>query len=441
MLNILLQNQNELIEILEKFDELLHGKAELIEQIKALKPIGSSDVEYCSSNVCYTNDSASDLTPLNASIFDRFSTEFAWFDIMKSASNIDFQITSILAETSDWTKNEMTQAKNLMVLFDQHLGQLFSACENGFVQQLTTHFEGQFCLHVASLIFKQEEAEAQPNWTEAKRNTLPMLLLAYRFGVLSPSTSTDRLFGEYLCEEATPLFDLWHAQSNFRTLQAAQTLNSFINDKDVNESRSTNVIAILKQIHGNKYCIWGNENDVLHEVLSMVEKSNWRVNILKQIFNEEEDDTIVKQSFFVRNSDFDPKWECIPWPCMSSLCTNFFEAINADQSNLPYIIYLLASIAAYNISNIPCLRFEQLQYSVPNLEECSIDTFNQLDIDSFLFAISFQVHQRSQNYTQPIRLYNNMVSAGHLCNNEQIQWWSIAYQVNICKFYITDLLI
>ncbi|XP_031625678.1 E3 SUMO-protein ligase RanBP2-like [Contarinia nasturtii] len=338
----------------------------------------------------------------------------------------------------------LLEATNLLFELDQNLNKVATACsfpdsERDLFADFLIHFRGQFALHAASLLFKRAiETSVRANFLETTKTTLPLLLLAFNFGTIDG----NQLWLRNASEATKRLIDLWQAQSSFRVLQVARTLQSCISSGSSTENA---VLANLRKICTDKYSVWSNKDDVLNEIRSIVADSDWRKKLYRNLFvTNKEHQNAVSGSHLVKSSAFEkPTFE---WPDKNKLNALELKAQEADPSNLSHLVYLTLgnSFDQTEITIEPdfkCGLFQKLKYSTKNLINCSADTLNQLDIHTFLFAATLQTKRSiSMNNTllgsnvptldtnKPKMLpYTNM--ANILATEEQSEWWTAAYKI------------
>lgn len=338
-------------------------------------------------------------------------------------------------------ENNLLEATNLLFELDQSLNKVANAsfpdAERDLASELMSHYRGQLSLHTASLLFKRGEAEqsARGNWNEVTKSALPMLLLAYNFG----SINNNQLWLRNASEATKQLIDLWQAQSSFRVVQAARTLQSCISSNAVLEN--------FRRICMDKYSVWTHSDDVLKEIRSIVADSDWRKKLYRNLFNSKEHKNAVSGSYLVKSSAFEtPRFD---WPDVQSLAALELKSQEAEPSNLAHSVYLtLGNDLRCNTKQITidpdfqCTLFKDLNYSVSNLMNCSAETLNQLDIEAFLYATTLQAKRNitmentliantptpDGNYPKLLP-YTNM--ANILCTDEQSEWWTAAHKVNL----------
>lgn len=301
--------------------------------------------------------------------------------------------------------------------------------------EFNCHFRGQFCLHAATLLFKRElVATARNNWRETTKSALPLLLLAYNFGRVDKTQS----WLKNSTENARELIALWSTESRFRCSQAGRTLLSCINRQPENMAMNS-----LRRMISERLPTWSSCDDVLNEIRRSTTDSEWRKNLYRQLFTGIEQ----QPSHFMKSKAFE-RPEYI-WPQINDLQADEELAQVIEPSSLARLVYLTLGYdttasqksASSNISpDVRCRVFGDLNFSIPNLVNCSAETLNQLDIDTFLYAAAIQAKRTidvEQLYSMGsdasgskprVLPYANMVH--RLCTDEQANWWIAAYKVN-----------
>lgn len=384
-------------------------------------------------------------------VLDKYKEKYAttllknWSYWLLRITTIERQLFLALAHTSkdrSAIDHNLIEAANLLFELDQHLYKVatvcsFGASEKDLVPECLSHYRGQLSLHAATLIFKREiEKSFQGNWTDATKNALPLLLLAYNFG----SFDANQMWLRNASETTKQLTSLWLAESSFRVSQAARTLQSCV-------SRNENgVLENLRRVCIDKYGIWSSGDDILKEIRNIVADSDWRKKLHRYLFQRKEHQKAASESYFVKSSAFDAP--TLQWPDTEALKTIELKSQEADALNLAHLVYLaLVDDFQPNAKQITvnpdfkCVLFNKLNVSVSNLMNCGAETLNQLDIDGFLYATTLQA---KRNLTMENTLltpgtpipdankpkilpYANM--ATHLCTDEQRDWWTAAYKV------------
>lgn len=352
------------------------------------------------------------------------------------------QVYLSLVQTSHDSHNtaaNLADATNHLYDLDQLLQKIsvMNPCpsnERELNSQLFSHFRGQLCLHAASLLFKREiSATSQSQWQETLRKALPLLLLAYNCGVVDSAHPSLR----NASETTKILVNLWLSESAFRCSQAGRTILGCIEAQNVDNS----VMANLRKVCNDKYIVWSNADEVLAEIRRSTTDSEWRKHLHRQLFGNQVQDANANTSYFTKCDVLQSPND--DWPQLSDLESYEELAQRVDPSSLAHFVYLSLGIDNSNkpkqtaiSSDVKCLIFNDLNFSIMNLFNCGAETLNKLDVDTFLYATAIQAKRTieieksyaSGSSSSPrILPYPNMVP--YLCTEEQDNWWKAAYKV------------
>lgn len=340
------------------------------------------------------------------------------------------------------TDQTLLEATNSLYEFDQSLqravgANIFTDFERELSAQFYSHYGGQLCLHIASLLYKREiNFTSRPNWQEAMKDTLPLLLLAYSCG----GTDKDSVpLKKNTSENLKQLLNQWSIHSSFRMSQAGRTLQSCISTHTPSTSA---VLTNLRKIgsYTDKYTLWSSQDDILNEIRSVVADRDWRKRLYQKVFPNKELHQAIGSSYLVKSRTLEtPEYE---WPAEADLLK--FEEVSqfVEPSSLSHMVYLALGRENQHIwkdtsvhidPELNCAVFKKLCFSVSNLLNCGAETLNQLDVETFLYATTIQAKRNVgistvQNGNGPkILPYANMVNL--LCSDEQADWWMAAYKV------------
>lgn len=369
-----------------------------------------------------------------------------WPFWLLSLITLERQVYLSLAESpndSNAIAMNLTEATNYLFDFDQTLNKIsgINACpeqEKELNSHFFSHFRGQLCLHAATLLFKREMlGTPREQWYETTRNSLPLLLLAYNCGVADSSHPSLR----NSAENTKQLVNLWNVQSAFRCSQAGRTLISCV---DVPDADNNTTLANFRRICNEKYPVWSSCDEILTEIRRITTDSEWRKRTHHLLFSSIAQDNQASSSYFVKCSVLQtPTYD---WPQISDLETYEEIAQKLEPSSLSNFVYLALGFDVTNksrnttiSSDIKCLVFSELNFSVANLAVCGAETLNRLDIDTFLYAATMQA-KRSIEVEKYNGAYGNNRStrpkilpfanvANRLCTEEQANWWKAAYKV------------
>lgn len=340
-----------------------------------------------------------------------------------------------------------TTASALLFEFDQNLNRAATSCsfpdaERNLASEFLAHFRGQLCLHAASLLFKRESDQSTRDTSlQTTKLSLPLLLLAFNCG----SVNKNQQWLKAVTETTVQLVDVWHSQSNFRLSQAGRILQSCISASTTADNA---VLANLRKIGlDNKYGLWSNKDDLLNEIRSTVADTEWRKKIYRVLFKNKEHLDAASGSHFLKSRALEtPTFD---WPVSDALSTLEENAQSAEPSSLPHMVYLtLCRNNTWKDKTITinpesrCILFGKLSFSIQNLLNCSAESLNQLDIDSFVYAATIQAKRKLTvensilNATTPndshkpkMLPFANMAS--DLATEDQSDWFEAAYKVNL----------
>lgn len=121
---------------------------------------------------------------------------------------------------SNFEEANSVDVANLIFNFDQSLYKISEMVDKINVDKnifsyFVAHYEGQLCLHAATLIFKREIQQQKNNWRENIRRALPLLLLAFQMDVVDLSAHWTK----YCNEKNKVLIQGWSREGAFRCAQ------------------------------------------------------------------------------------------------------------------------------------------------------------------------------------------------------------------------------
>lgn len=329
----------------------------------------------------------------------------------------------------------ITECVNLLFDFDQMLNSasknVLNLCqERELAAQFLSHYGGQFCLHVASLLFKRQKVFNKNPWREITKTALPFLLFSYHCG----TPDTEEFWLKHSSEANKLLIQEWNKEGAFRCSQSGRTLLSCI------ENCSKNSLTQIRNICSDRG-FWSNPEDLLSQIRQTCSDTNWRKKLFQNLFSNEQS-LKVNNSYLVQSVTMNEPIFEIP---SQSVLENYEEiAQYLLPSSLQYFIYL--GIGLKDLIDLQCKPFENLKYSVPNLSNCSISSLNKLDMNSFLCCSIIQAKKGLINEKNDDENYNSETIgkpmilpfaniAKSLGTPEQITWWESANRVyrNLAK--------
>ncbi|XP_053679745.1 E3 SUMO-protein ligase RanBP2 [Anopheles nili] len=289
------------------------------------------------------------------------------------------------------------------------------------------HYRGQLLLHSAALLFKSaQEQSGAGRSRENNKKCYALLLLAYQCGVPDPD-------GQWLkqgSEMARQLLAFWHKQAAFRCCQAGSTLLSCV-EEGVDTSQ---VLVQIQSVTETK--VWTTADDLINQIRQLCSDPEWRQNVARSLYPARDiSSKAVGNSYFVHESAAFQKPKYV-LPTREQLEPYLELAQSLYPSSLPHLVYLGLALGIENLATFRCKAFPRLNFSTNNLNNCNLETLNQLDMDSFLYcsivvAKSNMDHDRQismQQQGRPAFLPAANLIPG-LCEDNKINWWSAAYHL------------
>lgn len=250
-------------------------------------------------------------------------------------------------------------------------------------------------------------------------------MLAYQCGIADTNEPWLRTSNE----QSRNLIQQWHNQGAFRCAQAGRTLLACVADGQDNA-----VIAQIRQVTNNR--TWETVEDILNQVRQHCIDANWRKNIFRTLFSNGDQMTKLSSSYFVQGESMcEPTYE---FPNVGDV-ENYEDLAQAlKPAALLNQVYL--NLGVTNLSDARSYVFDTLNLSVANVNNCSPDTLNQLDLDSFLYCAIIQSKRAIEAEKFYYETYNdkpydkpnilpipNMTDV--LCTEDQAEWWEAAYKI------------
>ncbi|XP_053692787.1 E3 SUMO-protein ligase RanBP2 [Sabethes cyaneus] len=285
-------------------------------------------------------------------------------------------------------------------------------------EEFLRHYRGQLLLHSACLLFKDEKTGGKARDVTTK--CLPLLFLAYQCGV----PDMDEPWLKHCNDTTRQLLAHWNKQAAYRCCQAGNTILSC-----VDESVDASVIAQIQSVTESK--IWNTADDLVNQVRQFCSDVGWKKNVFRSLYSNNGDQlSKISASYFMQSSSIgEPKYVL---PERGHLQMYLEMAQYLFPSFLPYQVYL--GLAIEDLSELRCKSFSGLNFSTNNLNNCNLETLNQLDVDSFLYcsilvAKSCMEAQRKYqdkfNTGKPLILPGPNMIPG-LCEENQVDWWNAA---------------
>lgn len=342
------------------------------------------------------------------------------------------------SEDNQKTYQNLTTATMLLQELDHQLNKAATECtfpeaERDLASECLAYYRGQLCLHMASILFKREiDNGLRSNWSETTKMSLPLLMLAYNCGTISPNQPWLTRASE-ICKN---LVSHWNNGNCIRRVQAIRTLQSCLSPNELNDNAA---LANIRRICMDKKASWSTVSDLFDEIRSFVVDSQWRKRIHRAVFGNKQYD-----SHFLRSPALEtPEYE---WPEMETLKQYEEQAQKVDPSSLQLMVYLAMGSEQLKRSPITvdpefrCNLFKNMNFSVANLTNCNSETLNKLDMETFLYAAAIQskrslsmentlVTASDDELSRP-KLLPFTVIANRLCSDDQSDWWDAAWKVS-----------
>uniref|UniRef100_A0A182PKP1 Uncharacterized protein n=1 Tax=Anopheles epiroticus TaxID=199890 RepID=A0A182PKP1_9DIPT len=356
-----------------------------------------------------------------------------WNYYLLSALVLDRQINlNLLADSTMETIKRSNLKEIVQKLFklDQMLQQVVEKGRNAAPQKQMAdaylrHYRGQLLLYSASLLFKAaQDHSSSGRMRDTTKRCLALLLMAYQCGVPNP----DEPWLKQSSEIARHLMGFWNKQAAFRCCQAGSTLLSCVeNGVDVS------VLAQIQSVTETK--VWTTADDLVNQIRQLCSDPGWRQNVARGLYSSGDiSSNVTSNAYFVKDGvAFAEPQYVLPKREQLELYVELAQSLY--PSSLPYLVYLGLVIGVDNLSDFHCKAFPRLNFSTNNLNNCNLETLNQLDMDSFLYCCTLVAQsnldanrQISQQQGRPAFL-----PAGNLtpllCEDNKIDWWSVAYNL------------
>lgn len=282
---------------------------------------------------------------------ENISTNLSWEYWMLTISTLNNLVMLSLDERSLNIKST-TDCVSAVFNFDQSLKVAFENIKDCPYKQLTQeflqHYRGQLCFHLSTLIFKLAKANSI-KYKEATQMTLPLLFLAYH---TSPP-ETRSVWLDNAPEKIKMRVQRWHREGSFRCSQTGHI-----------------IIAAAK-----------DQQKALIEKATMESSGYWHEKLFKKIFVMRDHQSKIASSYFTTSLEFSEPTLRIPEQSEILLYDEYAQTMYPDSLHHYIWIGMNQNLAQFKLS-----LFDGLQYSVRNLTNCSAESLNILDIQSFIYA-------------------------------------------------------
>ncbi|CRK98616.1 CLUMA_CG012135, isoform A [Clunio marinus] len=315
---------------------------------------------------------------------------------------------------------------NMIFDFDQILKKAADALSSlvqikDVADELINHFRGQLSLNIASLMFQKQNVSNNDQWRETTKKCLPFLLFAFQ----SSTVNTEAFWMKNNNETIRHLFIHLKREGSFRCAQAGRTIIA---------CKSTGSEELSMNIRNFKSMT--SIEDIFNHVREVCADLNWRKNIYRYLFANADQQTKISTSYFVQNSYFqEPSYELLSFNDIE-----MYEDVaqHLYPSSLEHHVYL--GLGRKDLFNYKSYTFNGLNLSTPNLINCSPETINRIDIDSFLYCSIIQAKRRLEAEKDCYETFNNkpnekplILPAANmiegLCSEEQNEWWLSAFKI------------
>uniref|UniRef100_A0A1A9WNS8 E3 SUMO-protein ligase RanBP2 n=1 Tax=Glossina brevipalpis TaxID=37001 RepID=A0A1A9WNS8_9MUSC len=362
-----------------------------------------------------------------------------WFLLINCLER-QVQISFTIKNGTDSTLNGLIETTNFLFNLDQYLFKFSQihemlCAQKELVELLLHHYRGQFLLHTIALIFKRELLLNKQRWRETARIVLPLLLLAYQ---VQPRQNKEPWM-KHCDEHGMRLIILWQREGSFRCAQAGRTLLSYMNARTTTDKVKSSQHND-DNVFGNQTSSKGTDNcDLLAQIRKTCSDGQWRRNVFASLYCNSDQKVMEQSSLLIKCSKFhEPLYDL---PSTADVERYEEDAQFLRPQSLKYAIYLC--LGNDNLSSVRALYFSGLNFSTQNLELCSAESLNQLDVDSFMYAAAIQAKRSlevqcevSENYLsgdsnvigKPSILPFVLLET-QLCSDNQAEWWNAAYKV------------
>lgn len=323
-----------------------------------------------------------------------------WEFYIQWMSVLDRMCSFCISETSNIF--DISEVTECIYNLDQTVRQAKQSLKGPEIfKEFLKYISSQLAFYLGVLLLKK--AKKETFWKETKKLVSPLFFLA-----LLPPPVSDGSLTVSVKDNFKKLSNNWIHNSNCRIVQAGYVL-----------------LNLSKENHSEKMFI----DKVSHFI-----SGDWRSQIFEKCFHD------IKQinasnSHFMTGVEFSKVPLKMPSSnsFKSSLYVSSFE--NVYFGSLHHLVWLgLQQLKKTSISEIklPSFRttcFKSLQFTISNLNNIGVETINQLDIDSFLYATVFCAaavleNHKTNGYLSEERMQVlPAVISPQMCSSEQSKWW------------------
>uniref|UniRef100_A0A2M4B7Y0 Putative ran-binding protein ranbp1 n=1 Tax=Anopheles marajoara TaxID=58244 RepID=A0A2M4B7Y0_9DIPT len=369
--------------------------------------------------------------------------QHSWHYYLLQAIVLDRQIyLSLLSDSTMETikRSSIKEIATKLYELDQLLRLVSEKGKNAAPQkqladEYLRHYRGQLVLYSASLLFKgstdpQQGSSRTIRSRETTKRCLAMLLLAYQCGI----PKTEAVWLKQSNESSRQVMTFWSKQAAFRCCQAGSTVLSCVG----NNSLDVSVLAEIQSVTESK--VWTTADNLLDQVRQLCTDPGWRKDVFRALYPSGDSSAKAATSYFVQeqHSLSAPQYVL---PKREQLEVYLELAQSLYPSSLPYLVYLGLAMGTDNLADLRCRAFPRLNFSTNNLDNCNLETLNQLDMDSFLYCSILVAHS---NLLEGERQHYRAATADAegrpaflpapnllplLCEENKVEWWSTAYHL------------
>uniref|UniRef100_A0A182JQ05 E3 SUMO-protein ligase RanBP2 n=1 Tax=Anopheles christyi TaxID=43041 RepID=A0A182JQ05_9DIPT len=356
-----------------------------------------------------------------------------WNYYLLQALVLDRQIyLNLLADSTMETikRSNLKEIGQKLFKLDQTLQQVAEKGRNSAPQKQMAdaylrHYRGQLLLYSASLLFKAAQDQSSSGRArDTTKKCLALLLMAYQCGV----PDSDEPWLKQSSEMARQLLGFWNKQAAFRCCQAGSTLLSCVED-----GMDVSVLAQIQSVTETK--VWTTADDLVNQIRQLCSDPGWRQSVARTLYSSGDISSKATSSgYFVKDGvAFGEPQYVLPKREQLELYVELAQSLY--PSSLPYLVYLGLVIGTENLSDFHCKAFPRLNFSTNNLNNCNLETLNQLDMDSFLYCCILIAQSNLDNSRQINQQQGRpaFLPAANLtpllCEDNKIDWWSVSYNL------------
>ncbi|GJQ79003.1 hypothetical protein Trydic_g164 [Trypoxylus dichotomus] len=239
--------------------------------------------------------------------------------------------------------------------------------DKNLVQEFLNHYRGQLCLHFITLVYKQAKQELI-RYKEASQITLPLLFAAYH----TQPVDLQCLWITHSSECNKSLVKRWNREASFRCSQTGHMLLSISKDR---------------------------KNTIL-EKGAQCSSGLWREQLLKRIFVTRDHQSKIKTSYFATCNQLIEL--VIRLPEANELIKYDDTAQLVYPNSLHHYIWIGLN---RSLPGFKCTVFDGLPFSTKNLNNCTAESLNVLDIHAFIYCATLcaqqQIEEQKYNIYYP----------------------------------------